>query len=152
MKNLILIAALGLAVAIPAKAQLVGTNFSIGTLTNVPASTTTNAPSTAIVTARNYGEVGVKVMFKIAATDATTTRALFNFARETFGTNDYDTSPLQQMVLAVTNNGTSFAHGSTNFYLGSFEKLRLVSIQNQSTQAMSGVVVRAVYKGRREGL
>lgn len=152
MNKIIAIAAVGLALAVPVKAQVLGTNLSIGTLTNVPASTTTNAPSTSIVTARNYDEVGIKVMFKLSAGDAATTRGIFTFARETFGTNDYDTSPLQQMVLAVTNNGTSFAHGSTNFYIGAFEKLRLVSVQNASTNTMTNVIVRAVYKGRREGL
>ena len=154
MKKIILAAALALAVAIPVVAQvnIVSTNLPISTLTNISASTTTNAPSTCIVTANNYDEIGIVARFKIAATDANTTRGIFTFAREWYGTNDFDTFANHQLVLAITNNGTSYAVGSTNFYMGAFPKLRLVSIQNASTQAMSAVEVRAIYKGRRNGL
>lgn len=150
----ILVAVMALAIAIPAFSQgnVTSTNLPISTLTNIAASTTTNAPSTCIITANNYDEIGIVARFKIAATDANTTRGIFTFAREWYGTNDFDTFANHQYVLAITNNGTAYAVGSTNFYLGAFPKLRLVSIQNASTQAMNSVEVRAIYKGRRNGL
>jgi hypothetical protein len=154
MKKILLASALSLAFVVASLGQgnVVSTNLPISTLTNVLASTTTNAPITCIITANNYDEIGIVARFKIAATDANTTRGIFTFAREWYGTNDFDTSPLQQLVLTITNNGTAYAVGSTNFYMGAFPKLRLVSIQNASTQAMSAVEVRAIYKGRRNGL
>lgn len=145
--------AIGLAVVgfISTASAQVHTNLNIGSLTAIAASTTTNAPSTACIQVKNHQEVMVTVEYALAGSDLASTSGTFKFSPSRYGTNDYNTAPNSQYAIVVVNNGTGVARGSTNIYVGSAQYFGMVSGQNGSTQAMSGLVVHIDEKDKRNG-
>jgi hypothetical protein len=153
MKKLLIVSAIVLAVSASAQNYNPSTNLNIGSLTTIAASTTTNAPSTAVVQTKYHQEGWVRLRFNGSGSEAGTVRAIATFAPAKYGTNDYDTSVTSRVSFGVTNNSAGVAsYGSTNIYFGSAPYWYLVSIQNGGTNSITNVAVTVDFKDRRNGL
>ena len=140
MKNLILIISV-LALAGAASAQQYNPVPIYTQGTNAIAGSATVTPATTAVVVTKFDNVAFQ--FTAHSTADATNAVTANFAKSVDGVT-YETTP--SVALPVTLNGTNAVSAVTNLSTGAVGYLKLKSIVNSDTNAVSGASIMAVKK------